>query len=144
MQWFRNNTYRSNNVICIMHIYRLKNCAIKSLRTADLSRQSQVQAVYSAPPVLKVISHFAWNCAEYISRRAYEIEGKKRGKALWKKNTLKLSINHVEFREAWFIVSLILCKSFFILHHEREWSFKSLHIAIHPLYIINTYDWSKS
>lgn len=24
-------------------------------------------------PVLKVISHFAWNCAEYISCRAYEI-----------------------------------------------------------------------
>lgn len=48
-----------------LFIVPLKNCAVKSLRViVDLS---QVQAVYSAASVLKVISHFAWNCAKYIS-----------------------------------------------------------------------------
>lgn len=103
---------------------------------ADLFQQSQVQAVYCAAPVLKVISHFAWNCAEYISRRAYEIEGKKRRKPLWEKNTLKWSINHVEFSEARFIVSLISYKSFYITSWKREVRYTFCYIFdIHNQYV---------
>ena len=88
-------------------------CTGKFISTISSSNCLQTNC---AIPVLKVISHFAWNCMEYILCRAYEIE-----KALWKKNTVKLSINHKEFwGQLWFIVSLILCKGFCVMQKYFE------------------------